>query len=145
MKKLFFLLCMSACIFAAYAQSADGETLFIVFSPDSADLRTVSPEQAIRNSKVFTSVAQLLLDNPRYRILLDGHANPVEKTFKEERDSLKPLSEQRAEAAANFLVDYFGVERHRIILTGAGGRYSFFGNVDPALNRRVNFLLIITQ
>jgi len=144
MKKLLFLLCLTVCISAIYAQSADGESLFVVFSPDSADLKAVSPEQAIRNSKMFTSVAQLLLDNPRYRILIDGHANPVEKTFDEENKSLKPLSERRAEAAANFLVEYFRVERHRIIITGAGGRYPL-GTNDPSFNRRVRFLAILPQ
>jgi len=137
-------LVLTACIFAAYAQSANGESLFIVFSPDSADLKAVSPEQAISNSKIFTSVAQLLLDNPKYRILVDGHANPVEKTYSEESKSLKPLSEQRAEAAANFLVEYFRVERHRIIITGAGGRYPMDTD-DPSSNRRVRFLAIVPQ
>jgi len=144
MKKLCFLLCMSACVFAAYAQSADVETLFIVFPPNSADLKAVSTEQAINNSKIFTAVAQLLLDNPRYRILIDGHANPVEKTFREEREALKPLSEQRAEAAAKFLIEYFRVDPNRIIMTGAGGRYPL-GNSDPSLNRRVRFVTVIPQ
>jgi len=144
MKKLFFLVCMTACVFAVYAQNADVTSMFIVFSPDSADLKAVSQEQAISNSKIFTRVAQLLLDNPKYRILIDGHANPVEKTYDEENKSLKPLSERRAEAAANFLVDYFRVERYRIIITGAGGRYPLASD-DPSFNRRVRFLAIIPE
>jgi len=141
MKKLFFAVCMTACIFVAYAQSAKDESVFIVFPPESADLQAVSPEQAISNSKAFTSVAQTLLDNPKYRILIDGHANAVQGTSREETESLKPLSERRAEAAANFLVEYFIVARHRLILTGAGGRYPF-GTDDPSLNRRVGFIFI---
>jgi outer membrane protein OmpA-like peptidoglycan-associated protein len=141
MKKLLFLLGMTACIFAAYAQSNDCESLFIIFSPNSAELQAVSPEQAIENSKTFTSVAQLLLDNPKYRILIDGHANPVKGTPSEENESLKPLSERRAEAVANFLVEYFRVARHRLIITGAGGRYPLETD-DPSLNRRVGFLAV---
>jgi outer membrane protein OmpA-like peptidoglycan-associated protein len=142
MKKLICLLGMTACIFTAFAQSADDESLFIIFSPDSAKLQAVSPEQAIQNSKTFTRVAQLLLDNPQYRILIDGHANPVIKTYAEERDQLKPLSEQRAEAAADFLVEYFKVDRHRLIITGAGGRFPSVTR-EPSLNRRVSFITII--
>jgi len=141
MKKLFFLLGMTACIFAAYAQSADCESLFIIFSPDSAELQEVSQEQAIANSKSFTSVAQILLDNPKYRILIDGHANPVRGTSVEENEALKPLSERRAEAVADFLVEYFRVARHRLIITGAGGRYPSETD-DPTLNRRVGFQTI---
>jgi len=141
MKKLFFAVCMTACISAAYAQSVNGESLFIVFSPESAELQAVDPELAISNSKIFTSVAQILLDNPKYRILIDGHANPVQGTSREENESLKPLSERRAEAAAAFLVEYFSVARHRLILTGAGGRYPS-GTDDPSLNRRVGFIVI---
>ncbi|MDR2922810.1 MAG: OmpA family protein [Treponema sp.] len=144
MKKLICLLGMTACIFAAHAQSADDESLFIVFSPNSAELQGVSPEQAIYNSKIFTIVAQLLLDNPKYRILIDGHANPVIKTSAEEKEQLKPLSEQRAEAAAKFLVEYFGVARYRLILTGAGGRFPS-ETQDPSLNRRVSFIVIAYQ
>jgi len=141
MKKLLFLLGMTACIFAAYAQNTDCESLFIIFSPDSAELQAVSPEQAIENSKTFTGVAQLLLDNPKYRILIDGHANPVKRTSSEENESLKPLSERRAEAVADFLVEYFRVARHRLIITGAGGRYPYETD-DPSLNRRVGFLTV---
>jgi len=141
MKKLFFVACMSACISVAYAQNAKGESLFIVFPPESSELQAVDPEQAISNSKAFTGVAQVLLDNPKYRILIDGHANAVQGTSREETESLKPLSERRAEAAANFLMEYFSVARYRIILTGAGGRYPS-GTDDPSLNRRVGFIFI---
>jgi outer membrane protein OmpA-like peptidoglycan-associated protein len=144
MKKLIYLLGMTACIFAAHAQSAGDESLFIIFSPNSAELQAVSQEQAIQNSKTFTSVAQLLLDNPKYRILIDGHANSVIRTSAEEKEQLKPLSEQRAEAAANFLVEYFGVARYRLILTGAGGRFPS-ETQDPSLNRRVSFIVIAYQ
>jgi len=146
MKKLVLFLCLTVCISAAYApsahaQNASSEELFIIFSPDNAELQAVGPELAISNSKVFTEVAQILLDNPQYRILVDGHANAVKKTSREEKEMLKPLSEQRAEAAANFLVEYFGIARHRFILTGAGGRYPSDAD-DPTLNRRVGFIII---
>jgi outer membrane protein OmpA-like peptidoglycan-associated protein len=117
------------------------EPLFIVFPANSADLKEVGPDMAIRNSQAFIKAAQLLLENPDYRILIDGHANPVEKTSKEETGSLRPLSARRAEATAHFLVTYYGVDRRRLVLTGAGGRYPF-GDVDISLNRRVSFFVV---
>jgi outer membrane protein OmpA-like peptidoglycan-associated protein len=86
-------------------------------------------------------VAKLLLDNPKYRLLVDGHANPVLGTSEEEEKSLKPLSEQRAKQAADFLVTYYKIDRRRIILTGAGGIYPF-GDKDPSHNRRVSFFIV---
>ena len=141
MKKLFLLLILAACAFSVYAQSASGESLYIVFPPNTADLKEITAEQAIHNSQALTKVAQILLENPKYRILVDGHANPVLKTTKEEAEALKPLSEQRAEVAANLLVEQYKVDRSRLILTGAGGMYTS-GAADPSLNRRVSFFVI---
>ena len=141
MKKLFLLLVMAACALAIHAQSAGGDSLYIVFPPNTADLRGVTPEQAIQNSQAFTKVAQILLANPQYRILIDGHANPVLRSAREETETLKPLSQQRAEAAADLLVEQFKVDRRRLILTGAGGLFPS-GTTDPSLNRRVSFIPI---
>jgi len=124
-----------------YAQSTGGESLFIVFPANTADLKTVTQEQAIQNAQIFTKVAQLLLNNPQHRILIDGHANPVQGTSIEEREALKPLSAQRAEAAADVLVEQYRVDRNRLILTGAGGKFPSETN-DPSLNRRVSFIVI---
>jgi outer membrane protein OmpA-like peptidoglycan-associated protein len=130
----------AASVFSQTTGNSD-EPLYIVFSANSAELKEVGSEVAIRNSQVFIKVAQLLLENADYRILIDGHANPVEKTRQEETGSLRPLSVRRAEATANFLITYYGVDRSRLVLTGAGGGYPF-GDTDPALNRRVSFFII---
>ncbi|MDR2494871.1 MAG: OmpA family protein [Spirochaetaceae bacterium] len=114
---------------------------YIIFPANSADLQKITGDTAIRNAQSFTKVAQALLENPQYRILVDGHANPVMKTASEETGSLRPLSVRRAEAAADFLVKYYGVDRERLILTGAGGGYPF-GTKDPSLDRRVSFFVI---
>jgi len=143
MKRLFFLLLMTGAIFIVNAQSSDNESLFITFPPNSADLKAVTPAQAIQNSQTFTKVAQLLLNNPQYRILVDGHANPVIRTAIEETETLRPLSQQRAEAAADVLVEVYKVDRRRLILSGAGGGFPFGGNnTDLSLNRRVSFFVI---
>jgi outer membrane protein OmpA-like peptidoglycan-associated protein len=94
-----------AAVFMAAALSAFPQTvvnsndpLYIVFPANSAELKGAGAELAIQNSQVFIKVAQLLLENPQYRILVDGHANPVIGTAEEEDGSLRPLSVRRAEA-----------------------------------------------
>ena len=135
---LFVLVSMSA---FSQSRGNNDEALYIIFPANSANLRGVEPEIAIRNSQTFIKVAQLLLDNPQYRVLVDGHANAVVGTSEEESASLRPLSERRAEATVNFMVSYYGVDKRRFILTGAGGGYPF-GESDQTLNRRVSFFIV---
>ncbi|MDR0524264.1 MAG: OmpA family protein [Spirochaetaceae bacterium] len=142
MKKLCFLLVALTGLSGVHAQTAgNSEPLFIVFPGDSADLKAVGTELAIQNHQTFIKIAQILVDNPQYRILIDGHANPVQGGREEEAGTLRPLSERRASAAADFLVNYYKVDRKRLILTGAGGGYPF-GDNNQARNRRVSFFII---
>ena len=124
----------------AHAQSGD-DALFIVFPAYATDLKDVSQEEAIHNSQMLTAVAQILKDNPRYRILVDGHANRVLRTAKEEAETLKPMSAKRAEEAARILVTQYKVDKNRLIITSGGGKYPSSSN-DPAMNRRVSFFVI---
>ena len=126
---------------AAASVFAQSESLYILFPANSAELRSLGSEQAIRNSQVLVKVAQVLLEDPKCRMLIDGHANPIVGTIKEETGTLKPLSSRRASVAADFLVTYYGVDRNRLILTGAGGSYPA-GEGDPGIDRRVSFFKI---
>jgi outer membrane protein OmpA-like peptidoglycan-associated protein len=140
MKRLFFVLIMVVLGFTAYAQNTQFESARVFFAANSANLRGVSPELALQNQKALTEIAETMLKNPQYRLLIDGHANPVLKTPNEETESLIPLSLQRATAVANYLVEMYRIDRQRLIIVGAGGKYPS-GN-DAAQNRRVNFLTI---
>ena len=138
MKRLFFVFLVLLLTTAAFAQSPAGS---ILFPPNSSNLRAVSATQAIANSQTFTQVARMLADNPRARVLIDGHANAVLGTVAEERNTLRPLSRRRAEVAANFLAENFRIDRSRIIISGAGGSYPASAT-DGSLNRRVSFSII---
>ena len=140
MKRLFLVLVAVIAVSTVYAQNSRAEPMRILFPPNSADLRGVSSELAIQNQQNLTEIAQILLNNPQYRVLIDGHANPVQRTAREETESLLPLSVRRATAVADALVELFRIERRRIIITGAGGRYA--AGSDGAQNRRVSFFLI---
>jgi len=124
----------------AHAQTGD-DTLFIVFPANAEDLKDVTQEQAIYNAQMLTMVARIMLDNPECRILVDGHANRVLKTAKEETETLIPLSAKRAEEAARILVEQFKVDKRRLIISSGGGKYPSVSN-DPAMNRRVSFFVI---
>ena len=141
MKRFLIVLIVLLLASAAYAQSPAGGSLTILFPANSASLRAVSTEQAIANSQVFTQVARIMVDNPRARLLIDGHASAILGTVAEERNTLRPLSQQRAEAAANFLVQNFRIERHRLIISGAGGVFPI-SSTDSSLNRRVVFTVL---
>ena len=142
MKKLFFVLMVFAVTFAVYGQqSSSREARYILFPPNSANLRAVSAQQAIINLEVFTQVARILVDNPQYRLLIDGHANAVTSTSQEETSALRPLSRQRAEVTATFIAEYFDIDRQRIIISGAGGGFPF-SSTDGSQNRRVSFFFI---
>jgi len=140
MKRLFFVLIVVIAVFTAHAQNFYDESLHIFFPANSANLRIASPELVQQNQKVLDEIAKMLLENPQYRILIDGHANPVLKTSKEETMTLLPLSLERAKAVANYLVEKYKIDRQRLILTGAGGRYA--SGSDAAQNRRVNIFII---
>jgi len=140
MKKFFFVLIAFISVFTIYAQNSHIESLQIFFPANSANFRRVSPELEQQNRSVIAEIAQILLDNPQYRILIDGHANPVLGTNKEEIETLTPLSLQRATTVANYLVETYRIDRWRLILTGVGGRYA--SGKDAAQNRNVSFFII---
>jgi len=141
MKKLFFVLIAVVSIFTIHAQNSQVESHYILFPANSANLSGVNPELKQQNQKALDEIAQMLLENPQYRLLIDGHANPVLKTSREETGTLMPLSLQRATAAANYLVELYKIDRQRFIITGAGGKYA--SRNDTAQNRRVNFFIIM--
>ena len=140
MKKLIVMLIVLTATSAVFAEESESEAFYILFAPNSARLRDVSVEQALANVEVITEVVRILNDNPKYRLLIDGHANAVVNTSREERDSLRPLSQQRAEAAANYIVENFRIDRQRLIISGAGGRYT--SSTVGSYNRRVSFYFV---
>ncbi|MCL2007376.1 MAG: OmpA family protein [Treponema sp.] len=143
MKKMLVVLVLLSLVstVCVQAQTPAGSTMSVHFPPNSANLRAVSTELAIANLQTFTQVARQLADNPQARVLIDGHANAILGTVAEERNTLRPLSQRRAEAAANFLVENFRIDRHRLIIAGAGGGYPT-SSTDGSQNRRVSFTII---
>jgi outer membrane protein OmpA-like peptidoglycan-associated protein len=101
------------------------------------------------NETVFAHVASVLNENPEYNITVEGHANyttnPADTAARlhEQTYELKPLSEIRAKAVAENLIQR-GIASERIKSLGIGGEKPLAAWDDKSnwqRNRRVEFVL----
>jgi outer membrane protein OmpA-like peptidoglycan-associated protein/flagellar hook assembly protein FlgD len=116
----------------------------IVFRANAADFNGLPAETVANNYRILARIAQILNKFRDYRVLVEGHANPVTLTAKEETEELQPLSESRARATVDFLIGN-GVSRSRLSATGVGGKRPVVKYEDRDnwwKNRRVEFILI---
>jgi flagellar hook assembly protein FlgD/outer membrane protein OmpA-like peptidoglycan-associated protein len=116
----------------------------INFAPNTAEFTGISPEQDQRNRETLDRLAEILKTYEDYRIRVEGHANNVTGTQREEREELKPLSRDRAQAIKQALVER-GIEASRMETVGMGGTEPVVPRSDREdwwKNRRVEFILI---
>lgn len=116
----------------------------VYFAANSSGFSGLDRRSLENNYRLLREIALYLKQNPEYRLLVMGHANPVINTRTEEREILNPLSVKRAEQVANLLITY-GVSRERLVITGSGGTKTLVPREDRSnwdLNRRVEFTLI---
>jgi len=116
----------------------------IIFRQDAPDFNRLASATVENNERVLRRIAAILNKFRDYRVQVEGHANPVLRTEEEERVELQPLSEARARAVVNMLVE-FGVARSRLSYVGMGGTRPIVRFEDRDnwwKNRRVEFILI---
>ena len=116
----------------------------IVFRENAADFNGIPADRAENNLRVLRRIAEILNKFRDYKVQVEGHANPVLLTAKEEREELQPLSEARARTVVNMLIE-FGVARSRLSSIGMGGTKPVIKHSDRDnwwKNRRVEFILI---
>lgn len=116
----------------------------IIFRENADDFNGLGQDVVDNNLRVLKRIAQILNKFRDYKVKVEGHANPVSRTAKEEREELQPLSEKRAKAVLGKLVE-FGVDGGRLSAVGMGGtrpvvRWEDYE--DWWKNRRVEFILI---
>jgi outer membrane protein OmpA-like peptidoglycan-associated protein len=123
---------------------------YITFPPNSSDFSLLTDEAVIRkNRQVIRRLSEIFSRFPEYRILIEGHANlefydDPEKREWEQSEVLIPLSESRAEAVKDALVE-LGIEESRLSVSGVGGARPLVPFSDAEnrwKNRRVEFILI---
>jgi gliding motility-associated-like protein len=117
----------------------------IVFEPNSPRivLGGVS-DVGVRNQQILERLVQVFDKYPQYRIIIEGHANNVSGTEREEVEELLPLSEGRAQAVKDQMVA-LGMDPDRIDIIGRGGRFPlvpFSDEENRWKNRRVEFILV---
>ena len=115
----------------------------INFVPNEAlDAEKLTQEQIEWNSQTLDEIAQQIKEHPGASVVIvDGYANNISGTEKENREELIPLSQMRADAIVEELVKR-GVSRSLLQATGMGGANPLAAQNDRAnwyKNRRVEF------
>ncbi|MGI5173901.1 OmpA family protein [Treponema sp. OMZ 840] len=129
----------------------------IIFRSDNADFagKDKDPKRGLdqkiidNNYRVLKRIAQILDKFRDYNVTIEGHANNISGTEKEETSTengnipLVPLSEARAQTVKEILVSY-GIASSRLTTVGRGGRMPVAAHSDKDnwwKNRRVEFIL----
>lgn len=121
----------------------------IYFKPNTADYLDVDPELRQKNLETLDRLAVILARYGQYKIQLEGHAvrvywNDPARWQNEERETLLPLSQERAERIQAALTQR-GISGNRMTSTGAGGYRPVVPHGDLVnrwKNRRVEFILV---
>ncbi len=122
----------------------------IRFSSNSFTLSKAESEELYEaNRDILQRIAALFLRFPDYSLIIEGHANSVFRNDptrfeREQRETLLPLSEKRAETVKRALI-LAGIEEDRMKIAGKGGLEPLTEADDSegvAKNRRVEFILI---
>jgi len=126
----------------------------ILFPPNSSDFALLKEEDIKANTRIIELVARALNRFPDYRVILEGHANPTtppntaQRTAEEAGTAtmlgLRPLSEARAKAVADYLTQNGHISVNRLTVKGMGGTHTIaaYNDTDENWkNRRVEFFL----
>lgn len=117
----------------------------ITFEPNSPRIIVGGPTAVgQRNEAIIDRLIEVFSKYPQYRIVIEGHANNISGTEREEVEELQPLSTGRAQAVKDQLVER-GMDPDRVDVVGKGGTIPlvpFSDEENRWKNRRVEFILI---
>ena len=115
---------------------------YIIFAPDSSRFNIgIDHDAQALNELVINQTAQILRENPDFRVRLEGHANPVTHASGE-IEELIALSTNRANETARQLRQR-GVREEQIVVIGYGGARIVANDHDHwNMNRRVELIVI---
>ena len=117
----------------------------IAFDPNAAGFKKVSKEQKLSNAQTLDEVAdeirELAKSGTEVNVIIEGYANNISGTEKEQKEELLPLSQKRAETIVNELIKR-GIDPKLLTPKGLGGANPIASQEDQAnwwKNRRVEF------
>ncbi|MDR1316819.1 MAG: gliding motility-associated C-terminal domain-containing protein [Spirochaetales bacterium] len=116
----------------------------INFAPNSPEVILDSSETGRKNLSILTRLVEVLTKYSAYQVIIEGHANNISGSAREEKEELQPLSLARAREVRNALVS-LDLPARRITATGRGGEEMIFPFSDRDnnwKNRRVEFILV---
>ena len=133
----------------------------IIFRGDRADFASVaevaqmSKEEQLHkgldqktvdnNIRVLKRVSQILKKFKDYNVTIEGNANNISGTQREETSEVLPLTQARAEFILNWLNEKGGISKSRLSAVGNGSRSPLVSMKDVDnrwKNRRVEFVLV---
>ena len=113
----------------------------IAFDPDAATFDKLSASQVKANHETLDEVAQQIREHPGAKVIVEGYANNLTGSEKEEVEELIPLSQKRAETIVSEL-EKRGISSDILSAVGMGGANPLASRRDRAnwwKNRRVEF------
>ncbi len=119
----------------------------IYFSPNGAVFSGLTNSQIARNEKLINEAVTLIKKHLGCSILIEGHANNISGTEKENRTACEPISLWRAEYVKKELIAR-GVKAEKIETIGKGSSNPIASRSDRAnwwKNRRVEFVITYTN
>ena len=115
----------------------------LVFDANAATFNNITPQQKVEVEKAFNGVVKKTKSIDNYHVKVEGYANNVSNTKKEQNEELIPLSQARADAIAKILVQK-GLEKSRVSAVGRGGEKPIAKWKDKEnwwKNRRIEFVI----
>ena len=115
----------------------------IHFDADRATFDRIPKEQQEENRETLDSIARQIKQTGNVNVLIEGYANNVSNTVREDREELVPLSKLRAQAIQQELVER-GLDIKTLSAAGRGGANPLAAWEDRAnwwKNRRVEFIV----
>ena len=117
----------------------------IAFDPNAAGFNKVTKEQKLSNAQTLDEVAdeirELSKSGAEVNIIIEGYANNISGTEREQQEELLPLSQKRAETIVKELIKR-GIDPKLLVPKGVGGANPIADKNDRAnwwKNRRVEF------
>lgn len=115
----------------------------LFFSKNGAVFSGLSRRQIAQNERTIDEAVALIKEHPGCHVLIEGYANNISGTEKENRTACMPLSLWRAEYIKKELIKR-GIKAEQIETVGRGGANPLAGRKDRNnwwKNRRVEFVI----